>query len=370
MTLLECDSELFNMVHAYGSVSYREEVQAVLDYLKPHVPKTEDYIDYSDRCKRSSYMDVATQLNDGTSMHVLLSRYADMLRNYFRLDRSVHYRMYRIEDDTRQALKLISRDNHPAPWEYPGLISFDSKAMMVEYYTTNDHAKNDRRTKTRLGRYLRKIEWKEYHINEAVNKINVHYNLIDTLPLQWADDADAIQEVYENGPSSCMSYSMDCNEFSSHIHPVRVYDTPDISIAYIRDEDGDIVARTVVNLIDKHYTEIYGNSTLLMAILDREGYEQGSLQGCRLRKISDSRVEYVMPYIDGGVDNIAHADDGYFIVVSCGEYQASYTNGGVSEGTFDCESCGYEFSMDERYTDDYGDDPMCYDCHDSRGEED
>lgn len=201
-------------------------------------------------------------------------------------------------------------------------------------YTENDeHGYNDRQTATTPARYLRKFH----------SDITIHQQAIDafiaavtagTQPpeLKIARDADTIEDIYQNGPSSCMDGS-----HSFDVWPTRVYGDSDLGIAYIGDPTTRVTARGIVWPDKQRYGRLYGDTYKLEIALHAAGYTNGSMNGARIRKIEhpSKHGAIVIPYIDN-VDGAEDTGDGY---LTLGE-------GDISTS----ETCGYTYETGSRGT--------------------
>lgn len=122
----------------------------------------------------------------------------------------------------------------------------------------------------------------------------------DKATFEILTDADAIQEAYENGPTSCMN---DPGEYPlPDIHPSRVYAGPDLAVAVILRGD-KVTARAVIYPAKKAFLRTYGHSTLLKAELKDRGYRSTEARtvwaGARIQKIwDDYEGEFICPYLD------------------------------------------------------------------------
>lgn len=213
---------------------------------------------------------------------------------------------------------------------------------LVSYYASVADGQRDKRTTGKLGRYLtRFFDWK-FSGPEIATIVNLHIAEHTPPVLKFATTADDIQRVYENGPSSCMAYRVD--NFSSHVHPVRVYAGPDTAVAYLETLDGRITARSVVIPRDKHYTRCYGNEDVLEQMLHAEGYtcKDDGLHGYRVTAIREGN-QLVMPYLDYcGRFDYDEGDD-YVYITNSGSYKARETSGYSGDYYYDdrpaCDCC-------------------------------
>jgi hypothetical protein len=177
------------------------------------------------------------------------------------------------------------------------------------------------------------LEWSNHFANRVLHMVT---------------DGAAIAAAYQRGPRSCMRYEGDSYEGDEH--PCTVYGYGDIGLAYFTaddDPDSDLKARALINLHDRSYSRVYGDDSRMIRLLEDQGYESGSLEGCRIAKVPDGDG-YIMPYIDGAY---AVTDAGsHFVIDSCGEVSADSTGGLSYDRTRECSHCGYDMGEDEQRT--------------------
>ena len=198
---------------------------------------------------------------------------------------------------------------HEAPYFAHVSALDDTK---IAYFPTIKHLQECRPVSVRAGKFFRRCLGEE--INDAVvaqitNKYIACSSYIEVL---FAETADEIEEVYVHGPRSCMGGKEDDEWCMPSINPARVYATPDIMLAYIKNSRGSISARVLINKNNKEYSVAYGNSETLISELRKLGYRSGTLNGCRINHIEENGA-IVMPYID----NCEAIDDdgtGYFYI--------------------------------------------------------
>lgn len=191
------------------------------------------------------------------------------------------------------ATELMPIQNHFARMslKFPGKVSF---------FADEAKAKAGVRTAIKPGRYLTRFypELTPEQVREWASKADPGQTLC------YADTADEIEHVYLNGPRSCMSKPL--SAYSSSVHPVRAYESPDLKLAYIKDGDR-ITARCLVWPEKKQHGRIYGDEIRMRLLLENEGYDLADespgnyddLEGARIARILD-RGQFVVPYIDGG----------------------------------------------------------------------
>jgi len=236
----------------------------------------------------------------------------------------------------------------------------NSDSEKIAYTATNADGAADKQTRTRPGRYL------EQHYGDVLSQDQIRewcarFTLENNKPvLLFATGSDGIEQVYLNGPNSCMSKTLDWYE--SPVHPVRTYGTDDWAIAYMRNPDGEISARAMVAPERKVYSRIYGDYSRIRALLEEEGYSCGNdtddWDGLRLLRI-EAGNGFVAPYFDAPMCNVR--DDGKHLVVDCdGELECHETTGLTNEGCC-CARC--EDRCRETYT--VGNEEWCEYCYES-----
>jgi hypothetical protein len=153
------------------------------------------------------------------------------------------------------------------------------------------------------------------------------------LHLGFARSREDIRFVYENGPDSCMAGEAG-RFYSSHVHPVEAYASPDLGVAYLlrgsedmRDDEAVIVARAVCNMNTKEWVRIYGEHKRMGKLLEEQGFMDNPfcLGGCRLLKVygkdhegRTNRRVIMTPYLDGPNNKmkITAEDKDHLIVVA------------------------------------------------------
>ena len=193
--------------------------------------------------------------------------------------------------------------------------------------------------------------------------------------LKFARTPDEIEEVYTNYANcgsvatSCMRYAADSNNFTLHMHPVRVYGAGDLAVAYIANEDGKTTARTLCWPERKVYTRVYGtNDTIckLHTLLQIQGYKKScnwrdyggrgnnfadyGLEGARVLRVQGKNYPnaYIAPYCDDVPYMAACDDKKYFVLSTHSGYSMRNTNGltlddDELEGPYVCEYCEEHF---------------------------
>ncbi|RUT88025.1 MULTISPECIES: hypothetical protein [unclassified Mesorhizobium] len=237
--------------------------------------------------------------------------------------------------------------------KFPGLVA---------YYQTPQKRKAGVLTPIKPGKYLKKYLG-DVLTEEFIQEQGLAWqSFFAPAELKVTQDADEVQEVYENGPNSCMSKSAD--EFAGECHPARVYAGPDLGVAYIGDID-NAAARCVVWPEKKIFARVYGDYHRMGSALEAAGYKEGDaddFRGARLRRFYNGDF-YTVPYSD--VFNYA-SDNGEYLIWGRGDVYMQHTNGtsvdnpqgcrcddcegrlgedggfGVHRGATVCESCYFE----------------------------
>jgi hypothetical protein len=258
-------------------------------------------------------------------------------------DVCAHYKG--MNDDNRHHFAHVSNKT-------PGTIAFTASA---------EKGAADIQTVMRPGRYL--TQFYGHVLSAASIKIlaNQFIAAHGEIELKFATTADEIEQVYTEGPRSCMSH--DSSSFESNEHPARVYAAGDIACAYLvaKDEQTHITARALCWPEKKLYGRTYGDDKIT-SMLDAAGYtySESALVGARMLKIEQDGG-YVVPY----VDNVyrARVSGKYLIIDPHGEINCETTNGLAQAGAH-CPCCG-DMADDENfgYVEDAGE-SWCEHCCD------
>lgn len=208
----------------------------------------------------------------------------------------------------------------------------------------------DRQTRMRPGRYLTRFASHVLSADEIRNWAGRYAAENETAELHIARTADEIQDIYQRGPSSCMSHGP--SHYSSPVHPVRAYAAGDIELAYIVC-DGRVTGRALVVPSKMVHTRIYGDADRMRAALETAGYTYSdcALKGSRLARIPVGDDGFVCPYIDY---HSTVKDTGEFLVIDAGDslYECQFTDGLTRDVTRDvtrgerCARCEDVFDSD------------------------
>lgn len=286
-------------------------------------------------------------------------------REHFRL-----FNTFATKLDNYNQIKLQSLENITGYYHLHSVVdkklyphaSEDNDGMLA--FTPNEEwGKQDRQLKMKFGKFFRKYYEGDISDQQLKGLANAFVGTYGKLELLWAEGTD-IADVYDYrhvGFGSCMSGEHDF----LYDNPALVYDSPDIKLAWLGNkENQEVRARALINVEKKEFSVVYGNEQLY-ALLKNEGYTDGDLDGCRIKKIPigykhDSK--YIMPYIDR-VDNFADYDDDYFIIGG-GDWMANSTEGYMSVvPQIYCPACD-EFHDEAFMEEVHGGDLICEGCID------
>ena len=181
----------------------------------------------------------------------------------------------------------------------------------------------------------------------------------DSNTLHYATTADDMEQVYINGPASCMG-GQDIN-WESDIHPARVYAAGDLHLAYTKDTEDKITSRALVWPDKKLVGRIYGDEGSLQHLLTLDDYKMANahaLEGARLAIIPYDRG-HVMPFIDGAscytvVNNPKTGKNEFYLgydravggIRKVGGYQNGLDYDPEEEDTFTCGCCDEQIDAD------------------------
>jgi len=173
-------------------------------------------------------------------------------------------------------------------------------------FTSNDKVgKKDGKTFIKPGKYLAQYSDLD---NEQIKNVVTNYKHKFVPPkIFYAESADDVVRIYEEGPNSCMRGK----GWETENHPTRIYFGPDTKLAYIKNKQGTGISSRCLVRTDKtpnEYTTIYGDKALMEKafkaaniVVAKEG-----TKGCRFPLLwtkGNKDKKLLMPYIDGGQNN-------------------------------------------------------------------
>lgn len=249
----------------------------------------------------------------------------------------------------------------------------------VAYYPTLRDLMRGREVRTTMGRMLTRLVGPDSAnplLTELQIKTLAERYVARQVPLGEVlfienTDPDGWEEIYNNGPHSCMQ-GESC---------VRVYARPGngLRLAYAVNEDGDPIARAIVreDTDPPQFVRVYPNPdtdeltavhTQFKARLQALGYVHGNLNGIKLA-YEECDEGIVAPYIDTGVDGTQSASIGYdsqgayLLIERSGDLELDTTAGYVSLGV-ECEECGDRYDPDDGTYSEYHHMSICPYCVD------
>ena len=262
-----------------------------------------------------------------------------------------------------------------ATWEdhYLYVSALDPKR--IAYTPTLEYARADRQVVTTPGKYLMKHfpsmdpekmrSYQEWHRLGHVAK--------DVL---FFFDPAEIQNAYEIGPRSCMSYDT-LGQY--HEHPVRIYDGPDTVLAVLPKGGGGYSARALcrIDTSPMTYLRVYGDESVMRGRLESLGFVSStSPSGARLRlAYAHPDADYpICPYVDW-VSYGKKTDDGFLLLTSSNdgaEWAVQVTGGCACSSTPEesdeeenrrwCHSCDNDFHEEDDGGYDINEEWICQGC--------
>lgn len=221
---------------------------------------------------------------------------------------------------------------------------------MVAFTASEEHGQLDRQTRMKPGKYLKRFYGHILSDREIADWAALFTADAKPRAIYWAETADAIEDVYVNGPSSCMSRA--ARSYDSSIHPVRVYAAGDLVLAYITrnnlpvEQGGEPTARVLCWPELRVYGRIYGDAVRLRPLLEDLGYIGGDLDGARLLRIEENDGRLVCPYIDGAQ---SVTDWGDYLKIGGDEIEANSTTGLIGDAGYYCQHCGGHVDEEATY---------------------
>ena len=224
---------------------------------------------------------------------------------------------------------------------FPHLVMVDD-VPMVGFFQSEKHGEANRVTTMRPGRYLARFFGDKLDNNEIENLTADVTVQAGAMVVGWTQDADEIEDIYVNGPSSCMSER--ASRYDGPCHPARVYAGPDLAVAWLGEQD-DATARAIVWPDRKVYGGVYGDVSRMRKLLEAKGFSRGSFAGARIRMIvADDGI--VMPYLD--IADSAEIDGNVVILGRGGDVECDNTNGVSGAGCrYTCDHCGDRVDDDD-----------------------
>lgn len=244
------------------------------------------------------------------------------------------------------AKRLFSGELMPLPekWDLEPIKDHFAHLATIDrskigYIDTEEHGIINKATVLTPGRYISRFypeidDDKRRHLIAAIDPSGEIY---------FAWTPEEIEDVYKDGPSSCMDGEHDFGDLPCW--PTDPYGAGDLAVAFTRNKDGDIQSRAVCWPEKKIFGRIYGDYQRMKAAMEAEGYtwmrEQNDVGGnkkkqvfigAKLLKIPADRGydhEYVMPYFDDIKVAIDMGD--HFLTAEQGELGKTWIASGSSD---------------------------------------
>jgi hypothetical protein len=253
-----------------------------------------------------------------------------------------------------------------------------SDPTKVRYTPTEEYGKADRQVVTTLGKFLTK-HYPQIGEGEIKRWASTYAGLSQPTELLFAETPDEVEDVYVNGPESCMSGGDDA--FDSNEHPARIWGyCKDTAVAYVK-AGGKITGRALVRKSKKLYIRMYpSDNPRLEAALRLAGYKHDSLglEGVKVPYM-EQRKGVLMPYVDG-IGSASWDGGSTLTITGDGGISCTNTNGlcyPENDQGESCSNCGSRHDADEMGHSDYHEHDVCPSCSDhftrafvARGERD
>jgi len=243
----------------------------------------------------------------------------------------------------------------------------------IAFTPTAEMGMVDRQTAVTPGVYLTRF-YSDYLTSEQIKKLAIkHSSTYEDSKMEIARTGDEIENVYVNGPNSCMAHPAD--QFLGNVHPCRAYESEDLGIAFIRNKNNTdrIAARALVNVKEKVYSRIYGDADRFSKILSVNGYRPDSGSDFNESKMAKIKVKIkrkydnvLIPYLDGDYEVTDCGD--YLIMDTNGELSGESSNGVLYGSIATCYRCDEslysENDIVRLYTGRYNQNAYCSSCAD------
>ena len=233
---------------------------------------------------------------------------------------------------------------------------------------------------TSIGKYLTR-HWPDVP-SDIIRDIVAEHTYGGSISI--TTDIKRMVQVVSGGPRSCMSNRFDirCADGKTR-HPYEVYD-PSLGWSMaVRVEGDEVLGRCLIwsdpddsdncgfvrsYKRERDSSSHSGADEAIEAYLKSMGFKKwsGWPDETPLMQYETERGGYLMPYIDGGNQQVERGDGGYlFVAENGGEFDASSTAGVINQHNCTCEDCGESFDEDDGYwTGTNEDNHVCQSCCD------
>lgn len=264
-----------------------------------------------------------------------------------------HREARRLKDGTYQRLPFDIEPWYgkgPGPKEHYAHISKGDPSK-IAYTESKEKGEKDVQVRVKPGRYLQKFYGEILTDDEIREHATTIKKAVPDYEFGIATTPDDIENVYRNGPDSCMAYGI--SSYEADTHPARVYGAGDLGVAYI-ERKGRYTARALCWPSRKVYGRIYGDSYRLEEQFADMGWTTdvgdyndgvGIFAGARLLKIEQhycGRNYFVVPYVDW---HRTLREEGDYLVLCSDREEGPVTTGNtnglveICRGT-KCPHCG------------------------------
>lgn len=241
------------------------------------------------------------------------------------------------------------------------------KSAMVAFTESEEKGRDDKQKRMRAGRYLTQYfgaSITDIEIRHWAGKLSILVGGDSDL-LHFATTPDDIEQIYRDGPHSCMAHEP--GHYSGPCHPTRIYGAGDLAVAYI-ERESSIAARVLCYPANKVYSTVYGDGGVwtqqLKDLLESAGYSHSSdsanWDGARLLRVEVDYGNFVIPYFD--IPGNATDDGEYLRVARFGDIEADNESGVSEESGRICENCNDRYN-DEDSGGNIGDSSYCDSCY-------
>lgn len=165
----------------------------------------------------------------------------------------------------------------------------------------NQRRARDTREDMRWARFAQSMLG--FNENQARELANMA--VLGEFTLQYvSNDAEAIIDIYERGPDSCMVTRGHRRSWSFQNHPVRAYASPDIRLAFLTRNENDIVGRCLVTN-NNEAVRCYGDATKMRQALEADGISFARVgQAYQYQPVLEGqRLDYLPVQIQSGLDH-------------------------------------------------------------------
>ncbi len=224
-------------------------------------------------------------------------------------------------------------------------VHISERNPLLIAYTEDEYlGRKDIQTVTKIGKYVTRY----LPGIDAKSIANQYQNHQSPPELRFARTRNEIRAVYDGGPRSCMKQKRITTDEGIEVSPAEVYAGPDTAVAFLGTLH-NATARCVVNEKRHRWVRVYGDDSYLKELLERAGYAQGTLNGCRVLLLwQEGGYEPIMPYLDG--TNTCYVDGDYVKITdddSMTQYICDKQDGTVGdieeENAIECSDCGEGF---------------------------